>query len=137
MADMSTGTPYRPNARRLMPVVCGLALLAFPAEGRVVRLAVEHRQSVGQYERLTGHFYGELDPKNEFNAVINDILLAPRNARGLVEYSATFTLLRPVDASKLSGVLWYDVPNRGNSPLSPSPSLDAVTAGHILVSSGW
>lgn len=120
-----------------MPVVCGLALLAFPAEGRVVRLAVEHRQSVGQYERLTGHFYGELDPKNEFNAVINDILLAPRNARGLVEYSATFTLLRPVDASKLSGVLWYEVPNRGNSPLNPGPSLDAVTAGHILVSSGW
>src|SRR5690242_5129335 len=112
--------------------LCGLALLAFPAEGRVARLAVERRQNEGQYERLTGHFYGELDPKNEFNAVINDILLAPRNARGLVEYSATFTLLRPVDSSKVSGVLWYEVPNRGNSPLNPRPPLDALAAGHIV-----
>ena len=93
--------------------------------------------AAGQYERLTGHFYGELDPKDALNAIINDILLALRNARGLVEYSATFTLLRPVDSSKVSGVLWYEVPNRGNSPLNPRPSLDALTAGHILVSSGW
>ena len=102
---------------------------------------MEHREEIGNrsahYERLTGHFYGELDPKNALNAVINDILLAPRNTRGLVEYSATFTLLRPVDSSKVSGVLWYEVPNRGNSPLNPRPSLDALTAGHILVSSGW
>ena len=111
-----------------------------PAEARVVRLTVEHREPAGsgtQYERLTGHFYGELDPKSPLNAVINDILLAPRNARGMVEYSATFTLLRPVDASKASGVLWYEVPNRGNSPLNPNPSPDALAAGHILLSSGW
>ena len=121
--------------------LCWIALLAAsPAEGRVVRLIVEHREPVatgGQYERLTGHFYGELDPKHALNAVINDILLAPRNARGLVEYSATFTLLRPVDSSRASGVLWYEVPNRGNSPLNPRPAPDAMTAGHILVSSGW
>ena len=84
--------------------LCWLALLAAcPAEGRVVRLVVEHRENAGtvaQYERLTGHFYGELDPKHALNAVINDILLAERNARGLVGYSATFTLLRPVDSSK-------------------------------------
>jgi len=125
-----------------MCALCWIALLAaFPAEGRVVRLIVEHRGpavlAAGQYERLTGHFFGELDPKNGLNAVINDIVLAPRNTRGLVEYSATFTLLRPVDSSKVSGVLWYEVPNRGNSPLNPRPSLDALTAGHILVSSGW
>jgi hypothetical protein len=138
MADMSTGNLHQRNGRRLVRSLCGLALLvACPAEGRVVRLAVEHRQNVGQYERLTGHFYGELDPKNALNAVINDILLAPRNARGMVEYSATFTVLRPADSSKVSGVLWYEVPNRGNSPLNAGPSSDAVSAGHILVSSGW
>ena len=131
-----------------MQALCLFALLAAsPAEGRVVRLIVEHREPAAlagepgapgmQYERLTGHFYGELDPKNALNAVINDILLAPRNARGLVEYSATFTLLRPMDSSRVSGVLWYEVPNRGNSPLNPKPSPDAVAAGHILVSSGW
>ena len=127
-----------------MQAMCLFALLATsPAEGRVVRLIVEHLEpvvlagSAGQYELLTGHFYGELDPKNALNSVINDILLAPRNARGLVEYSATFTLLRPVDSSRVSGVLWYEVPNRGNSPLNPRPSPDAVAAGHILLSSGW
>ena len=131
-----------------MRALCLFAMIAAStAEGRVVRLIVEHRESavfagepVGagwQYERLTGHFYGELDPKNALNAVINDILLAPRNARGVVEYTATFTLLRPVDSSRGSGMLWYEVPNRGNSPLNPRPPLDAVTDGHILVSSGW
>jgi len=124
-----------------MRALCLFALLAAsPAEGRVVRLIVEHREAAGaggQYERLTGHFYGELDPKNALNAIIDDILLAPRSAGGMVEYSATFTLLRPVDSSRVSGVMWYEVPNRGNSPLNPGPSLDAVTAGHILVSSGW
>jgi hypothetical protein len=113
----------------------------------VVRVVVENRESpafagqsfgsVGQYERLTGRFYGEIDPNNTLNAVINDILLAPRNARGKVEYSATFTLLRPLDPRKSSGVLWYEVPNRGNSPLNPRPSTDALSAGHILLSSGW
>ena len=104
-------------------------------------MAVENREPLAlagaRYERLTGHFYGELDPKNPLNAIVNDILLAPRNPRGMVEYSATFTLLRPVDSSSASGVLWYEVPNRGNSPLNPSPSRDAMAAGHILVSSGW
>ena len=138
MADVSTGNLQRRNERGLMGALCCLALLAAsPAQGRVVRLLVEHRETAGQYERLTGHFYGELDSKNALNSLINDIHLAPRNARGMVEYSATFTLLRPVDSSKVSGVLWYEVPNRGNSPLSPGPSLDAETAGHILVSSGW
>lgn len=113
----------------------------------MLRVTVEGRESPafggqsfgpgGQYQRLTGRFYGELDPKEPLNGVINDIQRAPRNARGKVEYSATFTLLRPVDPAKASGVLWYEVPNRGNSPLNPRPSADALSAGHILLSSGW
>jgi hypothetical protein len=119
-----------------------LLFAAMPAQGRVIRLVIEHREPAAfaspiPYERLTGHFYGALDPKNAGNSVINDLLLAPRNASGLVEYSATFTVLRPADAARASGVLWYEVPNRGNSPLNPRPSADALAAGHILVSSGW
>src|SRR6478672_6692005 len=126
-----------------MPKFCLIFLLAAaPAEARVIRLLIEHREPAGfaspiPYERLTGHFYGALDPKNEWNSVTNDLLLAPRNASGLLEYSATFTVLRPADPSRASGVLWYEVPNRGNSPLNPRPSADALAAGHILVSSGW
>src|SRR5579862_9083849 len=34
------------------------------------------------YERLSGKFYGELDPADPKNALITDIHLAARNARG-------------------------------------------------------
>jgi len=72
-----------------------------------------------------------LDPKDPHNAIINDLQLAPRNARGMVEYSATFAISKPVDMSKSSGVLYYLVPNRGNGvPV-------AYEEGHISVVSGW
>ena len=118
----------------LLAVLCGAC-----ADAHVVRVTVESRESLagGQYERLAGRFTGELDPGDPSNSIINDIKLAPRNVRGRVEYTATFTLFRPLDASKASGVLWYEVPNRGNSPLNPRPSADALAAGHILLSSGW
>src|SRR5665811_569646 len=87
--------------------------------------------AAGQYETLSGRFYGELDPKDPRNAIITDIQLAPRNARGMVEYSATFAISKPVDMSHSSGVLFYSVPNRGNG--APTPSAD----GHVSVVSGW
>jgi hypothetical protein len=86
---------------------------------------------------LAGHFSGELDPKDPRNAIINDLNLAPRNGRGQVEYSATFKLILPADPAKMSGVLLYEVPNRGNAPLDFSPFTDDRDAGHVLVSSGW
>ena len=80
------------------------------AHAGVTRIEVASREPLpgtfgqaGQYERLTGRFFGELDPRDPKNAIINDIALAPRNARGMVEYSATFQLAKPVDMSKASG----------------------------------
>src|SRR5947207_1440352 len=67
----------------------------------------------GAYERLTGRFYGELDPNLPANKGIVDLARAPRNARGKVEYSADFDILRPADAAKGNGTLLYDVTNRG------------------------
>jgi hypothetical protein len=141
----------RPVAVRVAGRILGALLMALVwptgVDGRVVRIVVEHREPVSvpgpaaeegrQYERLTGRFYGELDPADPHNAIINDIRLAPRNARGKVEYWATFTLLRPADPARASGVLWYEVPNRGRSPLSPGANADSMIAGDILVSSGW
>src|SRR4051812_35787874 len=69
---------------------------------------------VGAYIRVTGRFYGELDPNLPANKGIVDLSRAPRNARGKVEYSADFDILRPADASKGNGTLLYDVNNRGN-----------------------
>jgi hypothetical protein len=105
---------------------------AAPADAHITRIVVEHRESpayqgrsfgeTGQYERLTGHAYGELDPKNPLNAVITDIQFAPRNAHGMVEYVATFSLAKPMDMGKTSGVLIYEVANRGRIALATASS---------------
>jgi hypothetical protein len=121
---------------------CLLALVVFfvslPADARVVRIEIQQRETLrGEYQKLTGRAFGELDPGNPLNAIVNDLALAPRNARGNVEYSATFTLILPGEPAKLSGVLLYEVPNRGNSPLNFRPDTDALGAGHVLLSSGW
>src|SRR4026209_1294667 len=69
--------------------------------------------TVGQYETIAGRAFGELDPKDPRNAIITDLHFAPRNARGRVEYTATFFIVKPIDMSKSSDLLWHDVPNRG------------------------
>src|SRR5581483_1619845 len=85
-----------------------------------------------------GHAFGELDPKDPLNAIITDLQFAPRNSRGMVEYSATFLLVRPVDLSKTSGVLLYEVPNRGTSALArPPPMADYFKRGHVVLTRGW
>ncbi|MFT3720722.1 alpha/beta hydrolase domain-containing protein [Pseudorhodoferax sp.] len=97
---------------------------------------------VGAYEKLTGTLAGEVDPKDPKNAVIQDLALAPVNARGMVEYSADFVLLKPKDMSKASGVLRYDAPNRGNILTMVDPAAtpsDAVylERGYVLLYSAW
>ena len=114
------------------------------AEARVTRIEITKvervdpsspgAQGVSQtppYERMSGKFYGELDPADPKNALITDIQFATRNARGKVEYVGTFSLMKPVDLSKASGVLIYSVVNRGNGAATSSPD------GHISLVSGW
>lgn len=108
--------------------------LAGSLQARVTRLVIEHREIPapgGQYEVLSGHFLGELDPNDPHNSIITDIQFAPRNARGRVEYSATFALSKPLDMAKCSGVLYYSVPNRGHG------ALEAFEDGRVQVMSGW
>ena len=106
--------------------------LATPASAAVTKFSVEKTTPMtGGYELLEGHFTGALDPKGPHNALINDIRLAARNATGNVEYSATFAIARPTDMAKASGVLVYDVPNRGRG------AAQALGDGHINVVSGW
>jgi len=107
-----------------------------PAQARITRLVVEHRENIaGAYEKLTGHAYGELDPANPLNSIVTDIEFAPRNARGMVEYAATFTILKPVDASKASGVMAYLVPTGPHRARSWGWLADYRRQGHILVAS--
>ena len=71
--------------------------------------------SVGQYELIQGTITGEVDPANPQNAVIVDIQNAPRNAQGLVTYSADFQIFRPINLSKGNHRVIYDLPNRGGT----------------------
>ena len=109
--------------------------------------------ATGPYVRVTGRFYGELDPTHPANRAIVDLRSAPRNARGKVEYSADFDLLRPADAMKGNGTLIYDVNNRGNKRilhlLDDTPANNALDTpesagdgflmrqGFSIVWSGW
>lgn len=85
----------------------------------------------GPYEIVRGRVHGEVDPQDPRNAIIQDLRLTPRNARGRVEYVATFALAKPVDMSKASGILVYSVVNRGNGTVGADPD------GHVWLVSGW
>ncbi|MDP9600370.1 UNVERIFIED_ORG: hypothetical protein J2W38_000140 [Variovorax paradoxus] len=90
--------------------------------------------SVGAYEKISGTFTGEVDPKDARNAIIQDLQLAPLNANGKVEYTSDFVLFKPKDMSKASGVLRYDAPNRGNIV-----NLDPYFAsrGYVFLTAAW
>jgi hypothetical protein len=90
--------------------------------------------SAGQYETLAGRAYGELDPNDPRNQIITDIQLAPRNANGMIDYIASFFVVKPIDMSKSSHLMWHGVPNRGGRL-----TIGEIErrAGDIGLSSGW
>ena len=69
--------------------------------------------SAGRYERILGRFFAELDPADPQNAFIVNIDRAPRNAQGMVEYSADFRILKPIDLARGNQTIFYDTTNRG------------------------
>jgi hypothetical protein len=111
--------------------------LATPVAARLVRVQVDSvsgtpaKPGAAPYEIVRGRFFGELDPADVHNRGIADIENAPVDPKGRVVYSATFAIARPVDMTKASGVLFYDVPNRGSWPIG------ADADGHVRVISGW
>lgn len=67
----------------------------------------------GPYERLTGRVRLHADPRGPQPHVV-DLDKAPRNADGLVEYTADFCLLKPVDPARGNRRVFFDYGNRGN-----------------------
>src|SRR5438552_3823954 len=108
------------------------------ADARVTKIVIDRAATPlagdATYETITGRAFGELDPMDSHNSIITDITLAPRNANGMVEYIATFFIVKPVDMSKSSGLLWHDVPNRAGRITISS---DLRAQGDIGISSGW
>src|SRR5215831_18719250 len=105
-------------------VIAGALVAAPPADARIVKVEISHTLSesptfggyswpdVGQYEKIVGRATGEVDPFDPRNAIIVDIQLAPRNAKGLVEYSFDFYILKPIDLNKGNHRVMYEPPNR-------------------------
>jgi hypothetical protein len=95
--------------RKAALFVVSLAL----AQAAVTRVEIATRTDmpVANYERLTGKVYFAVDPKLAANQIITDIALAPRNDKGLVEFSADLEVLRP--KSKGNGTALVEISNRG------------------------
>jgi hypothetical protein len=105
---------------------CLIATLILPGwlEARVTRIEITRVESPtfegrvfgssGQYEKLVGRAFGEVDRADPRNAVITDIGLAPTNASGKVEYSTDIYILKPINMARGNGKLFYHVLNRGN-----------------------
>jgi len=92
-----------------------LILGAALAQAGVTRVEVAQRVDIPliNYERITGKVYFAVDPKLPANKIIVDIDRAPRNAQGLVEFSADLYVLKPKDASKSNGTALLEISNRG------------------------
>ena len=156
----------RKNA--ILTFAVAAAFAAPLAEARVTRVEINPALSqsptfggyswpgVGQYEKVVGIAYGEVDPHDRQNRVIVDIELAPRNARGNVEYAFNFYILKPIDLKKGAHRVMYEPPNRGgktwtglarvsgggNDPgsiVDPAVLANAffMPRGYTIVWSGW
>lgn len=100
-----------------------MALFGTPVRAELIALQVLHRDpfaqgkkfgAVGEYERIVGIARFAIDPKTAANQRIVDLELAPRNAKGLVEFEGDVVILMPKDPAKGNGAIFYDVNNRGN-----------------------
>ncbi len=113
-------SPPRAGVRTLLSLAAAACLAAaLPAQARVTRIVIDDTQplanAAGQtiaYQQISGRAFGELDPRDPLNALIQDIELG-KDADGRVRYVATFVLTRPVDMAQASTLMWHDVPNRG------------------------
>src|SRR5258705_4919736 len=117
------------NARTRFLVACLFALLPLlvigglpdGAEARITKVQITTTESptfdgyswpgVGQYEKIVGNAFREVDPYDPKNVVIVDVQLAPRNAGGKVEYSFDFYILKPIDLSRGAHKVMYEPPN--------------------------
>jgi len=119
-------------------VILFFAALVLPAQARVTHIVIDEVTPFSEpssipYEQVAGRAFGELDPRLPGNAIIQDIELA-KDPDGKVRYVATFMLLKPVDMTKASGLMWHEVPNRGR--ILGLPPQERVF-GDVTLASAW
>ncbi len=124
---MRTCPPLRKSAVVVIALTTAFALTP-GAQAKITRVVIDKQTSpafctvtppvcpsfgsAGQYETLVGRAFGELDPNDPLNAIIQDIQLG-KAPDGKVHFVASFQIVKPIDMTKASGLLWHDVPNRG------------------------
>src|SRR3984957_20570524 len=122
---------------RLAIGLAAVASMTAETKARITHLEITKtkpafgRQAFGEtgaYEHLTGRVTGELDLADPANSGIQEINLAPRNARGMVEYTCYVELGKPADIARGNRILSFEVNNRGNK-LAPSSFNVGVMSG--------
>jgi uncharacterized protein (TIGR03437 family) len=107
----------------IVNAVLMLSILTSAASARVVSLQITSRTplangavfgTAGAYETVRGTVTFQVDPTDPRNKVVFDLDKAPQNSKGLVQFSADFYILKPVDVTKGNGALLEEVPNRGS-----------------------
>src|SRR5947207_2766296 len=140
-----------PRSGRMPIIEINIAAVEPFAEGKAFGQA-------GGYVGVRGVAQGVLDPRAPENAGIVDLDKAACNKAGQVEYATDFFILRPAEPRRGSGMLVYDVTNRGNKRIlqliddvpandpiavnDPKTARDAglgflLGRGHSIVWSGW
>ena len=164
MMRLETGGGRRIRGGILAATLLSVSGFVAPAAARITKIEIRSVQSptfdgmsfgaVGQYQKLVGRAYGEVDPKDPANSSITDIALAPKNVRGMVEYSSNILIIRPIDRSKGNHKLLFEINNRGHilafaslndaqqNSNDPSHAADAgngfmMRQGYTLAWSGW
>jgi len=150
-------TPHALQRRSLVAVAIAAALLtcASPTQARVIRIVIDqtlnNTPAVGgaqtvAYQTINGRAFGELCISGcvgaANNTVITDLNLAPHVASTspatpgatVVQYVASFSIVKPTSNGDSSGILWHDVPNRGGRIVI---NVAERGLGDVGLSSGW
>ena len=102
----------RISACRAASLLLLISTLAYAGVTRV-EITQRHDLAMVNYEEIIGKVYFAVDPKLPHNQIIVDLDRAPRNAKGLVEFSADLYVLKPKDPAKSNGTALLEISNRG------------------------
>jgi hypothetical protein len=115
-------TPCATDFSLPIRLICTVLIYAASCLGAMDYIELSDRTDVlggksfgkaGPYERLVGKAYFQVDPANPANAIIVDVDKAPRNDKGMVEFSADLYLLKPREPKNGNGAIIFEVSNRG------------------------
>jgi hypothetical protein len=124
---------------RLRTAVTALfALCAATARAEVTRVEVTKRADIASsaYEKIIGTVHFAVNPADPHNRIVVDLDKAPRNAKGLVEFSSDMYVLRPKDPARRNNAALVEASNRGGRGTLRSfnrggPNTDPETAADM------